>query len=291
MLKAHEIQIRDPFVLPVAEEHRYYLFGTTDQNCWGPPATGFDCYVSSNLSDWEGPRPAFRPAAGFWADHNFWAPEVHRFQGRYFMFASFKADGRCRGTQILASDVPAGPYRALSSAPVTPPEWECLDGTLFVDDAGLPWIVFAHEWVQVHDGEICALQLAPDFTRTTGKPHFLFRASEAPWVPRNPKGDYITDGPFLHRTSGGELLMLWSSTGPRGYAMGLARSIAGGILCPWRQDPVPLYAEDGGHGMLFRTLAGQLMLTLHTPNRTPDERPIFVPIEETNEQLHITKGE
>ena len=27
--------------------------------------------------------------------------------------------------------------------------------------------------------------------------------------------------------------------------------------------------------MVFRALDGQLYLTLHSPNRTPDERPVF----------------
>jgi hypothetical protein len=48
------------------------LFGTTDPNLWGGPATGFDCYMSDDLIPWEGPIPAFRPPAGFWADTQFW---------------------------------------------------------------------------------------------------------------------------------------------------------------------------------------------------------------------------
>ena len=290
MLKAQSIQIRDPFILPVAREKKYYLFGTTDKNCWAPPATGFDCYVSADLEHWEGPRPAFRSPPGFWADRNFWAPEVHGYHGRYHMFASFKSADRRRGTQILVANAAAGPYQPLGANPVTPPDWECLDGTLYVGKNAVPWLVFSHEWVQVHDGEICAVRLSSDLKRANGDPLVLFRASEAPWVPRNAKGDYITDGPFLYRASNGELLMLWSSGGPRGYAMGIARSPSGRVQGPWRQDPEPLYAEDGGHGMLFTTFAGQLMFALHSPNRTPDERPLFVPVEDVKGQLRIAKG-
>ena len=54
-MKKEDIQIRDPFILPIAATQEYYLFGTTDKDCWKGPAEGFDCYRSSDLEDWEGP--------------------------------------------------------------------------------------------------------------------------------------------------------------------------------------------------------------------------------------------
>lgn len=153
MIKKDEIQIRDPFVLTVHKEKKYYLFGTTDKNVWEGKATGFEVYSSSNLEDWNGPFPAFHPSFGFWADKNFWAPEVHYYNGKYYMIASFKADEVCRGSQILISDQPSGPYIPFTNGRITPPQWECLDGTLFVDEQNDPWLIFCHEWVQVNDGE------------------------------------------------------------------------------------------------------------------------------------------
>ena len=94
------IQIRDPYVLTLPESQEYLLFGSTDLNIWSGPATGFDCYRSSDLVDWEGPFPAFRPAPEFWSKEQYWAPEVHEYKGRYFMFATFTAPGHRRGTQI-----------------------------------------------------------------------------------------------------------------------------------------------------------------------------------------------
>ena len=182
MLQNHDIHIRDPFVLPVTAEQRYYLYGTTGPECWTNSASGFDYYTGSDLQHWEGPFPAFRPPTGFWADRNFWAPEVHAFRGRYYLFASFKAEGACRGTQILAADGPQGPFVPISAGPVTPRDWECLDGTLYVDAHDQPWIVFCHEWVQVSDGEICALPLSEDLRSALDQPRLLFRASEAPWA-------------------------------------------------------------------------------------------------------------
>jgi arabinan endo-1,5-alpha-L-arabinosidase len=312
-MKREDIQIRDPFVLPVPEEQCYYLFGTTDLNCWNDEATGFDCYRSRDLENWDSPIPAFRPPVDFWATHNFWAPEVHRFNGRFYMFATFAADKRYRGTQILVADKPEGPYAPLTDGPITPPNWQCLDGTLYVDPEGAPWIVFCHEWMQVHNGAMHAMQLSADLKKAVAPPVFLFNASEAPWAYPSgwpAKGErsqfpsylsgpelnaaypfplYITDGPFLHRTANGSLLMLWSTLGNDGYTMGLARSTSGHISGPWEQLPEPLWTEDGGHGMLFRSFDGQLYLTLHQPNNTPDERPHFIEVEESKDLILLKK--
>lgn len=295
-MKSSEIQIRDPFVVPVESEKCYYLFGTTDAHAWAAEATGLDCYKSKDLIEWEGPIPAFRPPSGFWATKNFWAPEVYPYQGRYCMFASFKAEQQFRGTQVLVADEICGPYLPLTDRPVTPAAWQCLDGTLHVDRDGHPWMVFCHEWVQVHDGAMYAMRLTPDLKQAAGLPVFLFNASEAPWVKRaewpapgaaRAFPDYVTDGPYLHRLDNGTLLMLWSSGGQKGYAMGICRSESGEVTGPWHHETEALWAEDGGHGMIFKTFDGRLMLTLHRPNRTPEERPVFVEIEEVGESLRI----
>jgi hypothetical protein len=56
--------MRDPFILePVPGE--FVLFGTTDENVWGGPATGSECYISDDLEHWNGPIAAFRPPQDF----------------------------------------------------------------------------------------------------------------------------------------------------------------------------------------------------------------------------------
>lgn len=282
MLKRSEIQIRDPFVVPVQAERAYYLFGTTDKNCWTADGQhGFDCYRTTDLEHFEGPFPAFRPDAAFWGTQNFWAPEVHRFGGRWYMFASFKAPGACRGTQILAADQITGPYHPHSIGPVTPRHWECLDGTLFVDEREDPWIVFCHEWVQTRVGTVDAIRLSRDLRRPAGEPVPLFSAKDARWISdRMTRKEIVTDGPFFHRCRDGTLLLLWSSFVSTGYAIAAARSQSGKLLGPWVHDAPPVFDRDGGHGMVFRTFTGRLMLSIHTPNDTPNERPIFVPIRE-----------
>ena len=279
------IHIRDPFILPVAKEERYYLFGSH------PPQTkDFPIYVSRDLKTWEGPTSVFTPPDGFWATREFWAPEVHSYRGRYYLFASFKSDKACRGTQILVADSPQGPFLVHSKDPVTPRDWECLDGTLFVDAADTPWIVFCHEWVQIKDGTICALKLSADLSKAEGEPITLFSASEHPLVTEiggeTQKGR-VTDGPFLYRTARGTLLMLWSSFSKAGYMQLVAKSESGMLTGPWKQIPTPLYQDDAGHGMIFRSLEGNLKMILHRPNRNPDERALILNLDEKDDQLTV----
>lgn len=291
MLKNADIHIRDPFVLPVPAEGKYYLYGTTGAEAWTTSASGLDYYTSTDLEQWEGPFPAFRPPTGFWADRNFWAPEVHAYGGRYYMFLSLKSPDVRRGTQILVADHPSGPFVPISEAPMTPPDWECLDGTLFVDENHRPWMVFCHEWVQVVDGEVCAIPLSDTLDAAIGEPVLLFHASEAPWAQElNSKGrkGYVTDGPWLHRMENGGLLMLWSSFGTGGYTVGMATSESGQLQGPWQQLADPLYTGDGGHCMVFRTFEGELRVAFHRPNPNPDERPLFLPLRENELGLEIS---
>ncbi len=279
-MRTDEINIRDPFVLLHAGV--YYLYGTRGKTCWGP-ATGFDVYASADLEEWTGPVSCFENDGSFWADRNYWAPEVHPWRGAFYMFASFKNETRRRGTAILRAETPMGPFVPWSDGPVTPAEWECLDGTFFADGQGMPWMVFCHEWVQAGDGEILAMPLSGDLRASAGKPRLLFTASEAPWVKKlhhsSGTDGYVTDGPFIWKARDGRLLCLWSSMSASGYTQALAVSDTGRIDSHFSQLP-PLFEGDGGHGMLFRRKDGALILTLHSPNEHMKERPRFIPVDQ-----------
>ncbi len=282
--KLEAIRIRDPFILPVEEERRYYLYGTTDCDPWFGRGEGFQVWWSADLVNWEGGKYAFCPPPGFWATENFWAPEVHRYHGQFYMLASFHAKGRCRGVQILRSGRPEGPFTPVSNGPVTPPAWECLDGTLFIED-DVPYLVFCHEWTQIHNGTVCCARLSGDLKELASEPVVLFHAKNAPWsipytgeVIRMPGENYVTDGPFLFRTDGGELRMLWSSYCSAGYAIGVAYSESGRLQGPWYQYGKPFFEKDGGHGMLFTTFNGEKKLVMHTPNTSPLERAVLLDV-------------
>lgn len=287
-----ELRVRDPFVYADAATRTYYLYAQTGNRRVDPqPGLGIEVYRSRDLTNWSEPTLAFRRPAGFWGGNEIWAPEMHALGGRYYLFVSFNGREGGRGTQILRADSPAGPFAVFSPDANTPPGERCLDGTPWVDPDGTCWLVYCHEWVQIGDGAMRAVRMRPDWSARLGEPIELFRASQAPWAAHlanaNPSitTNFVTDGPWLHRTVRGRLLLLWSSFGRNGYTLGLARSEDGFLDGRWTHESEPLFDGDGGHGMLFRTFDGQLKLVLHQPNHGGQERARFLDVAEEGERV------
>lgn len=277
-MKREEILLRDPFVL--VHEGKYYLYGTRSETAFIGEAYGFDVYVSSDLNDWSGPYEVFHRPENFFSKKSYWAPEVHLYQERFYMFATFADTKHGLGTAVLVADTPMGPFTMWSDGYITPKKDRCLDGTLYISRDGIPYLVYCHEWRQIHDGSICALRLRDDLKVSIGEPTVLFHASQArPYVKKYMLFSYVTDGPFLKRTTDGKLHMLWSTYTASGYAEVMAHSDTDEITGHWMPDAIPLYGRDGGHGMIFENLNGEMNLVLHYPNAIKKEHPRFLPLE------------
>jgi len=282
-MKAIDIHIRDPFVL--FEEGVYYLYGTRARD-FGRKTGGFDVYTSTDLENWSEPQECFDSETyGLNLDAN-WAPEVHRYKGVYYLFATFtRQSNGLRATFIMRSESPKGPFVPHSRGEVTPKDWECLDGTLYVDRDGLPYLVFCHEHTQIADGTICYVRLNDDLTEPVGEVTTIFAASTCPYTSKRADGHCITDGPFLYRTNAGELLMIWSTSVNGKYGECLVRFKDGELGCDIEHLP-PVGSEDGGHGMIFSD-GEKLRLTWHFPNVLGSERPRFFEIEDRGDSIAI----
>ena len=222
------------------------------------------------------------------------------------MFASFAhKDGggnvTLRGMSILRCSTPTGHFSLWSSAtvPITGSTDWCYDGTLYVDQSGNPWLIYARDFNDVadHYGEIWRIRLTADLTATTGAATRMFKANScwADWVVYSAT-DYgvVTDGPQIFRKSNGQLVMLWSSfendanNVPR-YSVGVMHSSNGEITGTWTADAAPIYSSSGGHGMVFQRADGSLKLALHTPNRYgATAHPAFLDIYETGSTMTLS---
>lgn len=293
-----DLRARDASILPLPATGDYLMyFSVAAHGPAGRPAVV--AYRSADLKTWRDRTVVFETPATWWADRTIWAPEIHAHAGKYYLFLTFDSTHALpeqwpnwlprvrRASQVLVADSPLGPFAPFANAPTLPPELMTLDGTLWIED-GVPHMVFCHEWVQIKDGTINAVALTPDLSATAGDPFRLFHGSDAPWVRKNADyGSTVTDGPALHRTASGTLLMLWSSFGAGGYTVGIAESTTGRLAGPWKQHPATLYTADGGHPWLFRRHDGHLMLALHTPSKPPHERMRFFPLLEQNNTLSL----
>lgn len=265
--------LRDPFV--IENDGTYYMYGT-----------GWYYYknTSGKLSgEWSGPYGCVtkpKTAAG-----DFWAPEVYRYGDAYYMFTTYRSSvtGH-RGCSVFRSDSPDGPFTEISDGHVTPSDWDSIDGSLYIDPSGDPWMVFVHEWTSLSNGigRMCAARLSKDLKKLISEPVELFAAKDAKWAQNG-----VTDGCFVHTVSDGSVLMIWSNWDKYGYCVGIATSDR--IDGAYKQLTRRLYSKgiagvfDGGHGMFFTDTDGRMYMVLHSPNSSTGGRngmPIMIPVRE-----------
>ena len=282
-MKTNEINIRDPFVL--FENGKYYMYGTRGKN-FGQKTGGFDVYVSTDLENWSEPIECFNSEKYNMNSNVNWAPEVHKYKDGYFMFATFTKPNGLRGTYILKSDTPLGEFKPHSKGAVTPEDWECLDGTFYIDKNNKPFIIFCHEHTQIIDGTICYAELNDDLTATVGEVATMFAGSEPFFIKKTPDdGHFVTDGPFMFRSETNELFMLWSTFINHQYAECLVKFNDGELNMNFTHLD-PLIDDDGGHGMIFKD-DENLYLTFHSPNKSLSERPKFVRIVDNGDNIKM----
>ncbi len=265
-----EIRLSDPAILADSVSKTYYMTGT-----------GGMLYTSKDLEYWTGPYfVAMTDSTSWMGPHPMiWAAELHQYKGRYYYFATFTNRdvkiGVVRGnvierraSHVLVSDKPEGPYLPMKDKTYLPADRPTLDGTFWVDNDGLPYMVFCGEWLSNWNGTMEKIQLKDDLSGSVGSPKVLFRASDSPWSREKEDGvvktNKVTDGPFLFRTQTGRLGMIWTSWVYSTYTQGVAYSESGTLDGPWVQEQQPITPPDFGHGMLFKTLEGRWMMSVHS---------------------------
>jgi len=320
--KLGEIRVHDPWILADEPSHIYYLYTASRAMTDGTPRGAVIAYRSKDLVTWSGPETVFAVPDGGWArpEDGLWAPEVHLYKGHYYLLATLHNNAKLlpaggaqgdkssdtviavsyrgigphlRGTQVFVGDAPTGPFKPLVDRPAPSPESMTLDGTLYVED-GQPYMVYAHEWIQLVDGAMEAVPLTPNLAQAAGDAIYLFKASDAPWLRErtavsNKPQNYVTDGPELYRTRAGRLVMIWSSFRDGKYVEAEAHSESGKLRGPWVQDGV-LVGDDSGHGMIFHAFDGRLMLVVHHPNDGRLARPNLYELEESGNGAWVKGG-
>jgi beta-xylosidase len=293
------IRLSDPFILADKSTAIYYMTGT-----------GGMLWKSKDLSKWTGPYVVTQTDPQSWMGPRpmIWAAELHPYKGKYYYFATFTnrnvnidtVKGNIinrRASHILVSENPAGPYIPMKDDIYLPADKPTLDGTFWVDKEGKPYMIFCHEWLQNWNGTIEKIELKPDLSGSIGEGKVLFRAFDSPWSKeKDEKGNIIpnkvTDGPFLFKTQTGNLGMIWTSWVFSDYVQGVAYSESGTLDGPWLQQKEPITPPNFGHGMLFRTFEGKLLMSVHS-HKSVNGRTVRIPhlfeIDDSGNKL-VVKG-
>lgn len=293
-MKTNEIRIRDPFIF--AENGMYYMCGSV---CTPGKQHSFLVHTSSDLENWSDGKVIFERNDNFWATDEFWAAEIHKYNGKYYLFASFMSS--C--TQILVCDTPDGRYEPISSWGVTPHDMCSIDGTFYLDKKGEPYMIFSGDGKKMHDDwgtltdrAIFALPLSKDLKEAVGEPKLLFSGADCPYTVsrgnRNREINYVCEGPFVYENQNG-LYILWSGfmrneAGERVYMQTAAYSENGELDGEWKIFDKPIYYKDGGHGMIFKTFDNKTKLVLHQPNSGGGtECPLIFDLKEDEKEFRI----
>jgi beta-xylosidase len=293
------IGLSDPFILADKNTSMYYMTGT-----------GGMLWKSKDLKKWTGPFKVAKTDSSSWMGKNLmiWAAELHHYKGKYYYFGTFtnrdvKIDtfrGNAierRACHVLVSDRPEGPYVPMKDSVYLHAGKPTLDATLWVEN-GKPYMLYCYEWLQNWNGTIEKIELKPDLSGSLGERKVLFRASDSPWSREkdekgNDKPNKVTDGPFVFRTKTGKLGMLWTSWIYDVYTQGVAYSQSGTLDGPWIQEKDPITPANFGHGMLFRTFEGKLLMCIHS-HRSVNGRYIRIPrlfeVDDTGDKLRIGKA-
>ena len=277
------IVLSDPFIMADHKTNMYYMTGT-----------GGRLWKSKDMKFWDGPYDIVKTDPNSWMGPNpmIWAAEIHPYKNKYYYFATFTNRAviidsvkgnkiERRASHILVSDNPGGPYVPMKDSIYLPADKPTLDGTFWVDKDGKPYMIYCYEWLQNWNGTIEKIELKPDLSGSIGADKVLFRASDSPWSREkdengNDKPNKVTDGPYLFQTKTGRLGMIWTSWIYDVYTQGVAYSESGTLDGPWIQEKEPITPPNFGHGMLFKTLDGKLLMSIHS-HKTVNGRTVRVP--------------
>ncbi len=267
MIARKDIHIRDPFVF--VENGKYYLLGTTGGDCWHA-GSDLTLYTSNDLENFEEVGCMVEPETlqGYC---NIWAPELHFYNGRYYLIVSLFREDIGRGSMILMSDTLDGKFTPLTGEYITPKQWGCLDATLFVWQ-DKPYLYFSYEWTTPEgDGAIYVAELSNDLKTIVGTPKRVIDGKTSGVAIELVSGayrGYVAEGPYAVKEDG-KIALYWSAISKDGYCV--ARNTAEDIFLDYIFDRM-VFTKDGGHCMVFTDLDNTAKITFHQPNNSPNER-------------------
>lgn len=217
--------------------------------------------VSNDLVRWSAAGSVFsasnKPA---WATGDFWAPELHRVDGKYLAYFSARHRDGDLAVGVASADDVLGPYRD-SGAPLVRDPRGAIDAHAFEAPDGSRYLVWKTDGNASGVSTTIELQpLAADGLTLTGAARTLLSSTE-PW-----EGGVI-EGPWLIFESGYYYLFysgnVYSSAA---YGTGVARSKS--LAEPFEKAPAAILRSNGtwagpGHGSVMHAASGEWIFVFH----------------------------
>lgn len=239
----------DPFVFK-DDDGTYYLYVT---------GKGFPTFSSKNLVKWSYCGKAMPSYS--WGKSNFWAPEVFKFNGKYYIHYSSceVADGPKR-IGLAVADSPKGPFTDVAAAPFYKHSNKkgCIDSHFFFDEDGSIYMYYsvAASENPADDttgslkkrSEIWVTSVKSDLSGTVEGTATMLTKPEQAWEHDPTAGTYWNEGATVLKHDGTYYLMFSANNYTRGvYSVGYATSGSPmGPFVKYGSNPVLAAANSGG---------------------------------------------
>lgn len=248
-----DVEFGDPFILDNGNG-TYYMYGTG-----GGATDGFATYSSKDLVNWTFEGQIYHGNTDCsWNEKWFWAPEVYKRGGKYYLF--FSAQWKENPTNeeenfmigVAVSDKPTGPFVDLYDRPVFDPGYPIIDANLLVDDDWRNYLYYSRvcykhqvesevaDWARekgwyddIEESWVYGVEIKPDFSGVIGEPVLLLRPpvkmdnEQAEWESRSVTSREInrrwTEGSFTFK-KGNTYYIMYSANyyAGKNYAVGYA---------------------------------------------------------------------
>ncbi len=271
----------------------------------GGAKNGFASYSSRDLVNWkfEG-QVYYGNNENGWGTGDYWAPEVFKRNGKYYMF--YSAQWKNNPTNelenfrigVAVADKPTGPFVDLNKAPVFDPGYPIIDADILFDEDGKAYLYYSRccykhavksevaEWAkrkgwytEIEESWVYGVEIKPDFTGTIGEPQLLLRPpakmndKQSEWESRSVTSKEVnrrwTEGSVAFK-KGNVYYLMYSANyfGGKNYAVGYATS----------KSPLGPYTKAANNPVLQKNTAegGNVTGTGHNSiTYSPDHKEMF----------------
>ncbi|WP_153799149.1 glycoside hydrolase family 43 protein [Foetidibacter luteolus] len=257
------VKLGDPYVL--YDNGAYYMYGTGARD-------GFPAYRSTDLVNWKPLGQVYtRDTLKSFGIGAFWAPEVYKVKGKYYMF--YSAQWKNNPTNelenfkigIAVADKPEGPFVDFSDKPIFDPGYPIIDANVFFDTDGKMYLYYSrccykhavkseaadmakkNGWFnEVEESWVYGVELKPDFSGVVGEPVLLLRPpvsmkdKQAEWESRSVTAREVnrrwTEGSVTFKKEG-LYYMMYSANNFAGQHYAVGYATAKSPLGPYTKAP------------------------------------------------------